>query len=73
MEQIEYCNYQEFLAAWKAKTNLNQKHSFYQAILEVLEEAVVEEQKGHHLDPATILPSARKRFEVFVRAVPEAS
>jgi len=40
-------------------------------MLETIQEAAAEEQKGHFLDPATILPRAIKRLEVFERAVPE--
>jgi hypothetical protein len=68
MTVVRYRNYQEFLAAWKARVDLDQTSPFYQAMLETLEEAAAKERQGQHTDPGTILSTSIKKVQVVARA-----
>ncbi len=72
MDEIRFRNYQEFLAYWKDRTDLDHTDPFFQAMLETIEDAAAKEQTGQHVDPGTIFDTSVKKAQVFARAVPEA-
>ena len=69
MAEIRHRNYQEFLAYWKGRGDLDQTNLFYRAMLETLEDAAAKEQIGQHVDPATIFDTSLKKAQVFARIV----
>jgi hypothetical protein len=72
MAEIRHRNYQEFLAYWKGRGDLDQTNLFYRAMLETLEDAAAKERIGQHVDPTTIFHTSIKKAETFRKVVQDA-